>query len=68
MVEVSCACRECGGDGVECVAWAVCELPQLDAVVLNPRREPVWLQPVLVLLSTHHLIGAVGMRARSMLA
>ena len=40
---------------------------QLDAVALNPRREPAWLQPVLVLLSTRHLIGAVA-RAWSMLA
>ena len=40
---------------------------ELDAVVLNPRREPAWLQPVLVLLSTRHLIGAVA-RAWSMLA
>ena len=52
---------------MECVAWAVCELLQLDAVALNPRSEPAWLQPVLVLLSTHHLIGAVA-RAWSMLA
>ena len=34
-------------------------------VQLDP--EPAWLQPVLVLLSTRHLIGAVA-RAWSMLA